>query len=89
MLASGSAGADGQRAAIEALGGTVVGQWALAGRFNVLLVAEFETDAAAMAASLRATEDGFETELIRAFPPGEIDDAREHARRLDPPEEPA
>jgi len=77
MLASGRSGAVIQARVVDELGGRLVGQWAVTGRFDAVLVAELPDDAAAAMMTLAATSAGQYVELLNALDPGVIDTARD------------
>jgi uncharacterized protein with GYD domain len=79
MLRSGREGAKEQERAIEFLGGKVIKQCAVMGRYDVVLMVEFEQDADCLAFSLGAARGGQSVEVLPAFEPAEVDIARERA----------
>jgi uncharacterized protein with GYD domain len=78
-----SKGAARQAEAIRALGGTVQAQFAVIGRFDIVLIADVPNDETALAISLRAQEEGFYTEALRAFTPEDADKAVSLLSKLD------
>jgi uncharacterized protein with GYD domain len=81
MLDSGHSGATDQARAVEELHGKVVGQWAVTGRFDAVLVAELPDDAVAVALTLGATSAGQYVELLLTLDPEVIDTARDLRNR--------
>ena len=79
MLRSGSDGAKEQEQAVHAFGGKVIAQYAVIGRYDVVLVAEFAAHADCLAFSLGAARGGQSVEAMEALHPAEVDAARERA----------
>lgn len=77
MLASGQFGAEDQVRAVEVLGGRVIAQWAVSGRFDAVLAAELPDESAALALTLGATRSGQYVELLHAYDPSVIERAKE------------
>ena len=77
MLSSGRFGAADQSRSVEALSGRVLGQWAVTGCFDAVLVVELPDEAAAVAMTLSATAAGQYVELLNAFDPEVVDAARD------------
>lgn len=84
IIAGPSSGAERQAAAVSALGGTVMNQFAVLGQYDVVLVADFPDDETVLAFSLRAQEEGFYTHAMRAFTPHEADSAVARLTKLEP-----
>lgn len=76
IATTGVEGADAQRAAIEALGGAVEGQWGLLGQFDLAVVAVFPDQAVAAAYCLAANAGGFATETHIALEPVDLELAK-------------
>lgn len=72
VLASGEAGAAQQKEAVVSLGGNVVKQWAVAGRFDIVLVAEFPNAQAMLGFSLLQNGAGLYCEALPAFEPSTV-----------------
>ena len=95
MLASGAIGAAEQADAIAALGGRMIGQWAVSGRFDEVLVVDLPGEAEAMTLVLGATAAGQYAELLHAHEPDVIqaastlftDTAAKLAGPVEPPAE--
>lgn len=75
MLESGSEGAANQAQVVEAYGGRVIIQCALAGHYDAMLFVEFPSEAACRALVLSAASSGQTVDDLRAFSPTEIDEA--------------
>lgn len=77
MLVAGAAGAEDQKAEIEAFEGRLRERFDVAGRFDSVLIAEFPDDDACLAFSLAATSHGQYAEVLKAFEEGTLDQARQ------------
>lgn len=75
MLASGAIGAAEQADAIEALGGRVLGQWAVTGRFDAVVVVDLPGNAEALTLVLGATAAGQYAELLHGLEPDVVQSA--------------
>jgi uncharacterized protein with GYD domain len=82
VLASGTDGANQQSDAIETLGGKLERQWAVAGRYDVVLVASFPDVEAMLAFSLLQSGAGLYCEPLRAMEPTAVDGARSRTESL-------
>ena len=81
ILASGAEGAARQAAAIDHLDGVLVTQLAVAGPYDVLIVATFPSSEAAYAFGMLQTGAGFYCETMLAYEPPQVDIA---AKLLEP-----
>jgi uncharacterized protein with GYD domain len=72
MAATGIEGAAGQVAAIASLGGSVTGQWALLGDYDLAIVASFPSEDVAAAYCLSANAAGFQTSVHLALHPEQL-----------------
>lgn len=75
LLVSGKAGASQQEAAVRRLGGTVKGQWAVSGSYDLVVVCDFPTRESAFAFGMLQTAAGFYTDTLEAFEPDDVDRA--------------
>lgn len=73
--ASGERGAEGQVAAIAALGGSVISQWGLLGRYDLAVIATFPDQDTAASYCLLANSAGFSTEAHLALAPNQLNHA--------------
>jgi uncharacterized protein with GYD domain len=76
LAATGREGAEKQVAAIESIGGSVSGQWALLGHYDLAVVATFPNEDVAAAYCLSANAAGYETEAHVALRPEQLEAAR-------------
>jgi uncharacterized protein with GYD domain len=75
LLTTGTRGAEGQQAAIADRGGKVLSQWALLGRYDLAVIAEFPDSTAAAAYCLSSNASGYAVELHVALAPDAVDKA--------------
>lgn len=73
ILAAGSAGAKGIADAIRRLGGELLGQYLVTGRYDLVVIARLPSTEAAVAFSLLQNALGFSAELLEALEPEAID----------------
>ena len=67
MLQAGAEGADWQRKSIEAYGGRSLHQWAVMGRYDAVVVAEFDALENAIAFSLASSASGQHVDVLPAL----------------------
>jgi uncharacterized protein with GYD domain len=84
LLASGLKGAARQKKAIKDLGGKVISQVAVTGRYDIVIVADFPSPEAAYAFSMMQTGAGFYCETLEAFHPHQVAAAAELAESILP-----
>jgi uncharacterized protein with GYD domain len=77
MILGGAAGGADQAAAVAAFDGTLTQQLIVSGQYDLVLVANFGSDAGALGFSLAATAHGQYCEMLRVFDRDEIDRARD------------
>ena len=82
LLSASAEDAEKPQAAIKKLGGKLIGQYVLNGRYDLALVVELPTDEACLAFSLLSSGTGYYTEVLRAFPPDRLQVARALAEAL-------
>jgi uncharacterized protein with GYD domain len=82
MFTSGASGANEQRAAITAYGGTVRAQYALSGRFDELLMVEVANEITLKAIVMAGAAHGQVIEDMRAYSPDEIEQVRKIGERV-------
>jgi uncharacterized protein with GYD domain len=80
ILRSHGLGAARQRKAIRALGGRVLAQYAVSGRYDALLILELPDEETSLAVALQLEGEGFYTEVLQAFSPKQV---QESLRKLE------
>ncbi|MDQ3705350.1 MAG: GYD domain-containing protein [Chloroflexota bacterium] len=87
MLYSHVLGAEQQKDAIKILGGEVIGQYAVLGQYDEVLIVDFPDSETALAFNLLSNSEGLYAESMRAFRPEDVAKAKERADLLFPPHE--
>lgn len=86
MLLSGGSGANKQREAIEQLGGTKIEQLVVTGSYDVVITCDLPDPLTSLAVGLALEAGGFYADVLSAFTPDEVDQARAKLPQLPAPE---